>query len=292
MRKIRTLILLIFLGGCSGSSADKPDFFGFAAGENLAELKNKKIREASGLAASFTNPGYLWTHNDSGNDARVFLIDEKLKIKLTCKLVGAENRDWEDITVGPGPDSTKTYVYVGDIGDNLARFDYKIIYRFEEPVFKIGEGEIDITNFQRIVFKLPDERKDAETLMINPHTRDLFVVSKREQPVVIYRLSYPHNITDTLTAETIASIDLTEIVAGDFSKDGSEILLKNSKNVYYWKVGGKSLEEVFRSKPQILSYDKEPQGEAITFAHDGSGYYTISEKISGEKSYLKFYKRK
>jgi hypothetical protein len=291
MNKALLLIFLVVISSCS-STPEKPNFFGFAKGKILAELKDPEIEEVSGLAASHRNSGLLWTHNDSGNDPKIYLIDERLKIKLTCTLPGAKNRDWEDITIGAGPDSTKTYLYVGDIGDNLGRFEYKMIYRFEEPVLKKNESEIEIQKFDRLVFRLPDGRKDSETLMIDPLTRDLYLVSKRERPVVVYRLPYPQHVNDTITAERIAEVDLTNIVAGDVSFDGKEILIKNIDNVFYWATEQKKIKDVFSEKPKILPYDPEPQGEAITFALDGSGYYTISEMVSREKSYLLFYKRK
>jgi hypothetical protein len=128
--------------------------------------------------------------------------------------------------------------------------------------------------------------------MIDPSTRDLYVISKREQPVSVYRLAYPQSTNGVSKAEKISQLDKTYIVAGDFSQDGKEILIKNIDNVYYWKVDGRSIAEVLKDKPKILPYEKEPQGEAITFAIDGSGYYTLSEDVTGEKSYLQFYKRK
>ena len=90
----------------------------FLPGKRLSEIKDKKLSEVSGLASSIRNPGLLWAHNDSGNRPEVFLIDDKCDIKRIVVLDGIKNRDWEDIAVGPGPDSTKSYVYVGDIGDN------------------------------------------------------------------------------------------------------------------------------------------------------------------------------
>jgi hypothetical protein len=291
MNRALLLIFVVIISSCS-SAPEKPNFFGFAKGQKLAELKNPEIEELSGLAPSHRNSGLLWTHNDSGSDPKIYLIDEHLKAKLTCTLSGADNRDWEDITIGPGPDSAKSYLYVGDIGDNLGRFEYKVIYRFEEPALEKNNSEIEIQNFDRLVFRLPDGRKDTETLMIDPLSRDLYLISKRERPVVVYRLSYPQDMNDTLTAERIAEVNLTNIVAGDFSADGKEILIKNIDNVFYWTTEQKKINDVFSKKPKILPYDPEPQGEAITFALDGSGYYTISEMVSGEKSYLLFYKRK
>ncbi|MBT1703635.1 hypothetical protein [Chryseosolibacter indicus] len=291
---IRTAILisLLFTYGCS-NAPDQQTSNIFAPGEKLAEVKGKKLDELSGLAASVSNPGYLWTHNDSGNKPEVFLVDTKLNVKLTCTLEGIKNRDWEDITVGPGPDPSKSYVYVGDIGDNMARYEYKYVYRFEEPKVTEGSEEMVIKDFERITFSLEGKKKDTESLLINPQTKDLYVVSKREEPVVVYKVPYPYDTNDSLVASPVASISVTQVVAGDFSADGKEILLKNYQNVYYWKIeGGKTVDQTLNTAPKVLPYEEEPQGEAITFARDGSGFYTVSEKVSGEKSYLIFYKRK
>src|SRR5258708_6460001 len=70
------------------------------------------LAEASGLAASVANPGMLWTINDSGNPPQVFLIDQFAKTRMVCTLSLARNRDWEDISIGSGPDPAKKYVYV------------------------------------------------------------------------------------------------------------------------------------------------------------------------------------
>jgi hypothetical protein len=258
----------------------------------LGELKNKNLEESSGLVASINNPGYLWTHNDSGNKAEVFLIDEHAKVKLTCTLKGIKNRDWEDITIGPGPEPEKNYIYVGDIGDNFARHPFKYIYRFEEPRLEEGVDEIEITAVDKITFRLSDEQKDSEALMLDPKTKDLFVVSKREEPVYLYQLKYPYSTTDTITASRLFSLPLTQIVAGDFSADGEELLLKNYEEIYYWQTPkDKLLEEALKQKATKVAYEQEPQGEAIAWSRDKSGFYTLTEKVKGEKCILFFHKR-
>lgn len=292
---LRFFLLFIFgLVGtsCSQKKPARADSDVFLPSQRLAELTEKKLEEVSGLAASVANPGYLWTHNDSGNPAVVYLVDQDLKIRLACKLKGVKNRDWEDIAVGPGPEEGKRYVYVGDIGDNNAKHEYKFIYRFEEPSVGEQSGEITITEFDTIVFKLEDGEKDTETLLIHPTTGDVYVVSKREKPVFVYRLAYPLSTRDTLTAARVASLPLTQIVAGDFSPAGDEIVLKNYDNVYYWKLESESIGESLSGKPGILPYTEEPQGEALAFNLDGSGFFTLSEKIKGEKSFLYYYKRR
>jgi hypothetical protein len=292
--RISVLFVLLIVGTAACSQkAEKADSDAFGKGNKLAEMKDKKIEEASGLVMSRVNAGYLWTHNDSFNDPDIFLIDKDLKIRLTCRLAGVSNRDWEDIAVGPGPEAGKSYIYLGEIGDNLAQYAVKVIYRFEEPVLAPGVKKLTITQFDTIAFQLPDGKKDMETLMINPVSKDLYVVSKREKPVHVYELKYPYSVHDTLTAKDIATIPMTLTVAGEFSPDGKEILLKNYKNIYYWKNDSdQPLGELLKRKPMILPYDEEPQGESLAWDNDGSGFYTLSEKKQGKKSFLYFYKRK
>jgi hypothetical protein len=292
MREIGFVASIVLFYGCSGTPADKANGDMFSKGVELGET-HKALHEASGLETSLNNKGFLWTINDSNNGSQVFLVDQKLSIKLTCTLAGVKNRDWEDIAIGPGPEENKSYIYVGDIGDNLAQYPYKRIYRFEEPVLSEEQKTITITDFDTITFRLADGAKDSEALLIDPLTKDLFIISKREEPVHVYKLPYPQSISDTITTSSIGTLPLTQIVAGDISDNGKEILLKNYKNVYYWKIDKKkSIEDILKEPPIILPYDEEPQGESITFATDGTGYFTISEKITGEKSFLMFYKRK
>lgn len=266
----------------------------FSPGVKLAEITNNKLGEISGIAASVVNPRMLWVHNDSGNDPEIYLLDENLDVKLTVRLDGVENRDWEDIAVGPGPENGKSYVYVGEIGDNDARYENKYIYRFEEPKWN-GEHDhsIALTDFDKITFRLEDAVKDSETLLVDPTSKNLYVVSKREEPVYVYELKFPQSTDEITTAKKTASIPFATIVGGDISPDGTELLLKNYTQVFYWNTtSSKSLLDILKSEPRQIPYESEPQGESIVWARDKSGFYTISEVVKEEKSYLYFYKRK
>jgi hypothetical protein len=292
MRLGHLIILSLITCSCFDKQSEPEDSDIFLPSRQLAELTDKKLEEVSGLAASFVNPGYLWTHNDSGNPATVYLVNEQLEIRLACTLQGVDNRDWEDIAVGPGPEANKTYIYVADIGDNNANHSEKYIYRFEEPVLNEQTAEVTITEFEKIVFTLEGPKKDTETILVHPKTKDVYVVSKREKPVYVYRLSAPLATNDTLVAAQVMSLPLTQIVSGGFSPDGQEIIMKNYENIYYWNIRGASVADGLSSKPKALPYTEEPQGEAMTFNIDGSGFYTLSEKIKGEKTFLYFYQRR
>lgn len=283
------LAAFVLLSGCSVNSVENATDE-FLTAKKLAKLKSNKLEEISGIVASEKNPGMLWVHNDSGNKPEIYLVDQELKILLTVKLKNAQNRDWEDIAIGPGPEAGKTYLYVGDIGDNFGQFPDKYIYRFEEPAASEDEKEISLQNYDRIIFTLPDANKDTETLLVDPTSKDIFVISKREEPVWVYKIAYPYQVSDTIRAEKLFSLPLTQIVGGDISPDGKKILLKNYEHIYYWpNPGVKTIEESLKEKPFEVPYKPEPQGESITWGRAESGFYTISEKNVGKDSYLYFY---
>lgn len=291
MRKSIVLFILVLVVSC-GKRNRSGDSELFLEAKALGELTDERLEEVSGLAASKSNPGYLWTHNDSGNPAEIYLVDERLKIRLLCKLTGIKNRDWEDIAVGPGPADNKTYVYVADIGDNNGKHAVKYIYRFEEPLLDGEAGEVTIRSLDRISFRLADGKKDTEAIMVDPKTKNIYVVTKREKPVSVYEIKYPYSTDTTVTAEKVVSLPLTQIVSADISPDGNELLMKNYNNIYYWEINGEPMQKVFQRKPQLLKYTEEPQGEAIAFNLDGSGFYTLSETIVSEKIFLYYYERK
>lgn len=275
--------VFIVLVGCT-----KPKATLFKNGEPLGKV-SKRLEEASGLAASINNPGYFWTINDSGNPAEVFLLDDHANIKLVCQLTRATNRDWEEIRIAS--DSDKNYLYVADIGDNRAEHDLKFIYRFEEPVLTKAKKLI-IENIDTLIIKMPDGKRDTESLMIDPLTHDLYVLSKREDSIGLYLSRYPFS-KDTLVLDKILTMPFHNIVSGDISADGQEILLKTYDEIYYWKRSvNDNISELLIKEPIELPYRREKQGEAITWALDGSGFYTLSESPEGHWAQLMFYKRK
>lgn len=260
----------------------------FTKGEPLGKV-SKRLEEASGLAASVNNPGYFWTINDSGNPAEVFLLDDHANIKLVCQLTKATNRDWEEIRVAS--DSGKTYLYIADIGDNNAEYDLKFIYRFEEPVLAKAKKLI-IEDIDTLIVKMPDGKRDTESVMIDPSTHDLYILSKREDSIGLYLSRYPF-LKDTLVLDKILTMPFHNIVSGDISADGQEILLKTYDEIYYWKRSvNENISELLTKVPIELPYSREKQGEAITWALDRSGYYTLGESSKEDWAQLMFYKRK
>jgi hypothetical protein len=139
---------------------------------------------------------------------------------------------------------------------------------------------------------MPDGKRDSETILIDPFTNDLFLISKREDSVALYTTPYPFP-KDTIVLRKVMVLPFTKIVAGSISRDGTQILLKTYEKVYYWKrTRQESLAEIFSKKPIQLPYNKEQQGEAIAWSNDGYGYFTLSEGTMGSSADLLMYKLK
>lgn len=267
----------------------------FSSPKTMGKVQNNEVDEASGIAASRINKNMLWTHNDSGDKARIFLMTDSGKHVGEFILDNIEANDMEDIAVGPGPEEGKSYIYLGDIGDNWGEEEVKQVYRFPEPDIsgKTKPVKDSIRQFDVIHVRYPDMARDAETLMIDPASRDIYIVSKREVNVILYRAPFPQSPGDTVTMERVGEMPLTMIVGGDISPEGDEVLLKSYNEIYYWKLSGKeTVRDILNKEPKLLPIAAEPQGEAIAWNPDASGYFTVSEEVFFIQAMVYYYARK
>ena len=253
----------------------------FISGRKVGTLKSSLIDEASGIAASRKNTGVLWVHNDSGDSARVFAISTGGSLLGIYNITGAGARDWEDIAIGPGPDPNKDYIYIGEIGDNKARHSSVVVYQVPEPTVDCGQAPVDVNIGPAVSISLayPDGPRDAETLIVDPITADIYIISKREMSPKVYRAAYPQSISRTTTMELVAALPLGWAVGGDISPDGNLVIVKNNSRASVWvRPAGANLWEAFANPQCPVPLIPEPQGEAICFDADGCGYFTVSEK--------------
>ncbi|KAA3618702.1 MAG: hypothetical protein DWQ05_06990 [Calditrichaeota bacterium] len=249
---------------------------------HVSTVENPQINQASGLAASLGNPGILWTHNDKIWGKVIFALDVAGKSRGAFYIDNPKIRDPEDLAVGPGPLTQISYIYMADIGDNDSKRKVKSILRFPEPeVNWQAQATLDtIRAYDTIKFTFPDGPRDAETILLDPLTRDLFVISKRERDARVYKIAYPQKIHEINEAVFVAMIGMSMVVSGDISMDGTEILIKTYGSVYYWKrEGAEPIEKVLQRPATTATYFPEPQGEAICWAQFKNGYFTISEEL-------------
>lgn len=254
-------------------------------GQVMSTLQSKVLNEVSGLVISRNN--LFFVHNDSGDTSRFFAVNPKGELVATFYFKGDQAikplgvADCEDIAAGPGPEIGKNYIYLGDIGDNMAHRPYISVYRLPEPNQPSGNMYLKA---EALHLKYPNGPQDAEAMMVDPVLKELIIVSKRQDTVGIYTASLSFNDQDTITLEKEGSLFLPGnpllkyVVAGDISQDGKQILLKTYEKVFYWLRKDKEpIAQTLSRKPVELPYIQEPQGEAIAFTPDGRGYYCIGE---------------
>jgi len=261
------------------------------------KLQRQDLLELSGIAASRLNPGALYVHNDSGNLNQVYLTNAAGDNIGTITLTNQSNRDWEDIAVGPGPIKGVNYVYVGDIGDNKSIFPSVYVYRFPEPDLTGASlpVNISISQVDVIELKYPDGPCNAETLMVDPATNDIYIASKQSNVSKIYAARYPQSISSATTMSPVVQIYFDHATGGDISSDGREILMRSNQLIWYWQLpAGTTISQGLITAPEVAPYgNNEPKGEGICFAADDSGYYTDTEikDYPGRVSAISFYKK-
>lgn len=259
-------------------------------------LNHPNLTEASGIAMSRSNSSALWSHNDSGHPNRLFALGDKGQNLGYFFITGAGTRDYEDICIGTGPENGTSYIYLADIGDNDAQYDYIVVYRIKEPdatqLDSAGVYYLSVNDIERMEFTYPDGPRDAETIMIDPSTKDLYFVSKRNYRSIVYRAPYPQAIGERTELEKLAQLPFNWAVAGDISADGSKIGIKVKTKIYFWKRNPQeSIIDALQRQPETLPYTLEPQGESFTWTEDGTGYFTISEQIGNQAPDLYYYSK-
>ena len=253
-------------------------------------LGSPEVDEASGLAASRRNPGVLWVHNDSGDEPRIFAMTVDGRHLGALVLVGAFARDYEDMAIGPGPDADVSYLYVGDIGDNLAQRDLITVYRVPEPSISAADFSataMELRNVVALHMRYPDGAHDAEALLVDPKTGDLFVVTKAEGGVAaVYRNPAPHAANVRVELERVAMVPVGEgqlarderITGGEISPAGDWVLFRTYESAIMWPwQSGQPAAIAFAAPGCRVATLEEEQGEAIAFSADGLGYFTVSE---------------
>lgn len=241
------------------------------------------INEASGIADSKKNPGMIWVEEDSGNPTQLFLLGHDGAVKKSVFIKGVANRDWEDICLVDGK------IYIGDIGDNNGVYPECYIYYFEEP----GSTVDTVHTLQTIKFVYADGPRDAEAFLVDPVSKDIFLITKRDVPSRIYKISHPYSNSSVNTAMQVGVLKYSGVVSASLSPNGKQILLKTYTGIQqYDRSATQSIAEALSTNGVSIPYKIESQGEAIGFAIDNNGFFTLSEKGFATTVNLYFYRRK
>ncbi len=272
-------------------------------GVSAGLINTNLLMEASGMGASINFPNYLWVNNDSGDQARVYLIDNKAQYVGFANINGANNVDWEDMAISKN-EAGKGIIYLADTGDNSFLFNTYAIYKMDEPtILPNTNGDVQINNVQKFEFVYPDGKKDTEALIVDHKTKEIYVITKRDAKARVYKIPQETNKINTAIfitelpfggANTFADVP-GGATAADISQDNQEIIIKNYFQIFYWYLKkDESIETALkRNYDKILPYQPLLQDEAMTFDTNQKGFYIMGETINNiERTTLMYHSKK
>ena len=255
----------------------------------VGRIESDEISESSGLAASPCQQGVLWTHNDSGDDAFIFAINSKGAHLGTWRVKNARNGDWEDIAAYK--ENGTCYLYIGDIGNNKKDKSDETIYRVKEPTVSpetqstSKKSPLDTEPAGAEVFKFPDKVHDAETLLVNPATGDIYVLTKRmDGPSIVYKIHPDFGDNNPVVATQVGEVSLPAVpngllTGGAISPDSKRVVLCDYSAGYELTLGNATnFDEIWKQKPVPVNLGERKQGEAVTYSANGLSIYATSEK--------------
>ncbi|MFF5101582.1 WD40 repeat domain-containing protein [Streptomyces sp. NPDC000134] len=248
MRRPFALLAAALLAGAVATPAHAVD------GDKGFTIRDPRITESSGLAASRLHPGIYWTHNDQ--DTSLYAVDGRTGetvARVTLSGVGTP-RDMEAVSIGPD-----NRIYVGDIGDNFGgKWPNVWIYELPEPT-ELKDQTVKATQY---VVKYADGPRDAESLVVHPKTGRVYIIDKNEEGGHLYEGPARLSASGTNVFEPAAAVDLWATDAA-FSPDGRQLTVRGYLGgLYYDWNDGKIARRGRISVPL-------GQGESVTYTVDG-----------------------
>ncbi|MEU9986174.1 WD40 repeat domain-containing protein [Streptomyces sp. NPDC048045] len=245
----------LLVGACAlpASAADSG-----STGDQGFTIKDPRITESSGLAASTLHPGIYWTHNDSDDGPYIYAVDSrtgKTVATLTLRGIGSP-RDVEAISIGPDHQ-----IYVGDIGDNLGgKWPYVWIYRLPEPKV-LKDQTVRATQY---VVKYSNGPRNAESLLVHPRTGRVYIIDKNENGGHLYEGPATLSASGANIFRPVATVDLWATDAA-ISPNGRQLAVRGYFGGIYYDWNGGSIKRKGR-----LDVPLQGQGESVSYSPDGT----------------------
>ena len=274
----------------------------FGEAQFIGNIANKKIDEASGMAASRRYKDLLWLNNDSGDDAVIYALSDKGKDMGEVHLANAGNIDWEDMASFEW--NHKPYLLIADTGDNKGRRKNCTLYIIEEPVRDANDVfSSTVRPRWQINFQYEDGPRDCEAVCVDVAAKRCLLLSKRDESPQLYSVPlFPPSGQSFVTAEKIAQVftiprpgleDLiqpygenrSQPTAMDMTSDGQTLVILTYKHAYlYLKEKHQTWASCLQADPVIIylplvGLNSLVQREAICFSLDGRSLFLTSEKL-------------
>jgi hypothetical protein len=231
-------------------------------------LTDPRIIESSGLALSRRHPGVIWTHNDSGDQARLFAVGSDGRTRAVLTLAGVEARDWEALAAGRD-DRGRPALFAGDIGDNNGVWPEVAVYRVPEPA-TLRDATVPSVRYR---LRYADGPHNAEALLIDPRGNRLYVATKAESGAGLYRAPARLDPAGINVLQRVARVPPV-VTDGAFLPSGRGFVLRDYQQAHVYTAPGR----------RVGSFDLplQFQGESLTVTADGRALLVGSEGPDSE----------
>ncbi|MEP7380912.1 MAG: hypothetical protein ABI910_04455 [Gemmatimonadota bacterium] len=267
--------------------------------------------ENSAAAASVSQPGIIFTVNDSGNDPMLFAFDTTGADRGRWRLEGARNRDWETVAVGRCEARGEQWcVFIGDVGDNSLSRPSVTIYRVAEPA-PLARGGEGVLTPDVLRARYPDSPHNVETMVVAPDgallllTKDVMrSASGGLRPTMMYRLATgawragaAAAAGAPAAAELVDSLPIVprsrpggQVTDAALSPDGHVLAVRTNAQLYAFVVDSATARPLHDRAPAVcdLSALHQRQGEGVGFVRwDGTiGRFALTSEGKREPLWL------
>ena len=277
MKKLPLLFALLIFACSSGDSSNTNNDFTISI-EFVGQLE---ITESSGL---INIQNQLVTHNDSGGDNEIYIINkENGSIQSELTVLNSLNIDWEDISID------SNYIYIGDFGNNYGNRDDLVIYKVTIPTSILSNNQL--TEVSQISFNYDNQTNlnsaqfntnfDAEALVSYNNKLYIFTKNWLNYETNIYELSKSEG---SYSIEQIDNIDVGGLVtAATYDFNNNQILLTGYNQTSSFIIRLSELNGSNFSQAKLERYDiNAPSGYSVQIegiAVDDSDVFLTSEKF-------------
>jgi hypothetical protein len=243
---------------------------------------DRRITESSGVVVSRRYRGLLWTMNDSGGDAALFLTDTTGAARGMFAVPRAANIDWEALSFGPcGPGKC---LFIGDTGDNDERRASVTIYRLPEPEVSGSAGASIAARAEAVEVVYPDRPHDVEAMYVEPDGTVMLITKGRRGGVLAFRVpaaGWQHRRVAAVLVDSlpIKPSLLTGRVVTDaaISPDARRVAIRSYREVWFFTRESNGRLAPDPRHPACDIAGLEPQGEGLDW-WDGDTLVLTSER--------------
>ena len=241
----------------------------------------EKVEETSGI--ELTGKNEVWTLNDSGGAAELYLCDTLGNLVRTVKINDAQNHDWEDLT-----QDAQGNFYIGDMGNNNNDRENLCIYKIPTPgataASSVDSEKIKFSFEDQTEFPPGDDKLNFDCEAIIWHNNYIYLFSKnRSIPIKtsVYRIpdqpgeyvAKKMGTFDTAGSNTNdTDIYSYWITAADLSPNGKQLALLSHDRV--WIFYNFSDDNFFGGDYKVYELETSTQKESVCFADNSTLYIT------------------